>query len=89
MLVSTTLSKEPTATSQTCPDKTIIQATAEATAHLTGIDNIKVKEVEVLAQGGKVAGYWVTLEVTYARQLRIDGVSRGSSKEVPRQYHRG
>ena len=73
MLVSTTLSKEPTATSQTCPDKTIIQATAEATAQLTGIENIKVKEVEVLAQGGKVAGYRVTLEVAHARQLRIDG----------------
>jgi flavin-binding protein dodecin len=73
MLVSTTLSKELTATSQTGPDEAIKQATARATAQLSGIENIKVKEVEVMAQGGKVAGYRVTIEVTHARQRRMNG----------------
>ncbi len=73
MFASTTLTKELSATSQTSPDEAIREATARATAQLTGIENIKVKEVEVLVQGGKVAGYRVTIEVTHARQLRIDG----------------
>jgi uncharacterized protein (DUF433 family) len=67
MPVTTTLTEEITATSAISRDEAIVQATARTMAHLTGIENVKVKQVEVLfPEAGNAAGYRVTLEVTHA-----------------------
>jgi hypothetical protein len=34
-----------------------------------GVESVRVKEVDVRFELGKIAGYWVTLEVTYADEV--------------------
>ena len=61
-------------------------ATSRATAHLTGIEDVKVKRVEVLLEGGDFVGYRVTLEVTHAGEAEPTEREGDSIRVWSRQY---
>ncbi len=77
----TTLSREVTATSQIGPEEAVSQAIAGVSAELAGVEHVEVKRVEVLLHNKSVAGYRVTLEVTYAGE---GGPTNGSETDSAR-----
>jgi uncharacterized protein (DUF433 family)/flavin-binding protein dodecin len=48
------------------PQEAINEAIARATSQMPRLEDVKVKRVEVLLEGGNITGYRVTLEVTHA-----------------------
>src|SRR5918995_774937 len=54
-----------------------------------GVESVRIKEVDVRFELGKIAGYWVTLEVTYADKveptLQGEGSEGASPLELVRQ----
>jgi len=47
----------------------------------TGVESVRVKDIDVLFELGKVAGYRVTLEVTYADELETTLEDEGEGFE--------
>jgi flavin-binding protein dodecin len=50
-----------------------------------GVESVRIKEVDVRFELGKIAGYWVTLEVTYADKVEptLQGEGEGSEGASP------
>jgi flavin-binding protein dodecin/uncharacterized protein (DUF433 family) len=86
MPVTTTLTEEITATSETSPEEAIMEATARTRSHLTGIEALKVKHVELVLKGGNFAGYRVTLEVTHAGEAEPTEREGDSIRDRSRLY---
>ncbi len=68
----TTLTEDITTTSQISADAAVVQAIARAQAKMPGIEGFEVEGVEVLLEGGNVAGYRVTLKVRYAEEAGLE-----------------
>jgi flavin-binding protein dodecin len=61
----TTVTTKITVTSMTGPQEAIEQATAIATAGLAEVEDVKVKQAEVVLEDGNITGYRVTVEIAY------------------------